>query len=164
VGEVRLGIDVACRADHRAGLADEQGEFVFSAWRFRATAADPERLWTKIPAGTEVMVIMEPTRNAWVPLPAWFREKEAKVVLFPPEQSADLRAYYNNHTQDGPLDSRMLARIVATAGAGHNRQASRVKTEAGPSLRPPRIGDTARRAASRPREGLARVEQRLGER
>ena len=27
MSEVRLGIDLACRADHRASLADERGEF-----------------------------------------------------------------------------------------------------------------------------------------
>ncbi len=35
--EVRLGIDVACRADHRASLADKRGEFIWSSWRFRTT-------------------------------------------------------------------------------------------------------------------------------
>ena len=43
-----LGIDVACRADHQASLADERGEFIFSAWRFRTTPADLERLWAKL--------------------------------------------------------------------------------------------------------------------
>ena len=50
--EVRLGIDVACRADHRASLADERGEFIWSSWKFRTTTADLERLWVKIPAGS----------------------------------------------------------------------------------------------------------------
>ncbi len=31
MNEVRLGIDVACRADHRASLADERGEFIWSS-------------------------------------------------------------------------------------------------------------------------------------
>ncbi len=31
MSEVRLGIDVACRADHRASLADERGEFIWSS-------------------------------------------------------------------------------------------------------------------------------------
>ncbi len=50
--EVRLGIDVACRADHRASLADERGEFMWSSWRFRTTTVDLERLWAKIPDAT----------------------------------------------------------------------------------------------------------------
>ena len=58
MNEVRLGIDVACRADHRASLADERGEFIWSSWKFRTTTADLERLWAKIPDGASVTVIL----------------------------------------------------------------------------------------------------------
>ena len=54
---------------------------------------------------------MEPTRNAWVPLAAWFRRRGARVVLVPPERSADLRAYYRNHAKTDRLDSRLPARL-----------------------------------------------------
>lgn len=109
--EVRLGIDVACQADHQASLADERGQFLWSAWRFRTTPGDLKRLWAKIPTGTQVTVVMEPTRNAWVPLAAWLRARGAHVVVVPPEQSADLRDYYNKHTKTDRLDSRILARL-----------------------------------------------------
>ena len=112
--ELRLGIDIACRAPHQASLADERGEFVFTGRRFRTSVEDLEHLWTMLPEGTEsgdVTVIMEPTRNAWVPLAAWFRRRGARVVLVPPERSADLRAYYAKHTKTDRLDSRMLARL-----------------------------------------------------
>lgn len=108
---IRLGIDVACRADHQASCADGAGEFLWSGWRFRTTTADLERLWAKMPTGAEVTVVLEPTRNAWVPLAAWLRAKGAKVVMVPPEQSADLRDYYNKHTKTDRLDSRILARL-----------------------------------------------------
>jgi transposase len=108
---VRLGIDVACRAAHRASLADEAGEFVWTGRRFRTTPADLEALWEVIPDDAEVTVVMEPTRNAWVPLAAWLQAKGATVVLVPPEQSADLRDYYNKHTKTDRLDSRVLARL-----------------------------------------------------
>lgn len=111
MSEVRLGIDVACRADHQASLADERGEFVWSGWRFKTTPADLERLWAKLPAGAEVVAVMEPTRNAWVPLAAWLQARGARVILVPPEQSADLRDYYNKHTKTDRLDSRVLARL-----------------------------------------------------
>jgi len=111
MSEVRLGIDVACRSDHQASLADDRGEFVWSGWRFRTTVADLERLWAKLPADAEVVVVLEPTRNAWVPLAGWLKAKGAKVVLVPPEQSADLRDYYNKHTKTDRLDSRVLARL-----------------------------------------------------
>jgi transposase len=109
-----LGIDIACRAAHQASLADEQGRYRWCGRRFRTTAADLEQLWAMLPADTEprqVTVIMEPTRNAWVPLAAWFRRRGARVVMVPPEQSADLRAYYAKHTTSDRLDSRVLARL-----------------------------------------------------
>ncbi len=111
MSEVRLGIDVACRADHRASLADERGEFIWSSWKFRTTTTDLERLWAKIPVGASVTVILEPTRNAWVPLSAWLQARGATVILVPPEQSADLRDYYNKHTKTDRFDSRVLARL-----------------------------------------------------
>ncbi|MFB9966492.1 transposase, partial [Sinosporangium siamense] len=111
---LRLGIDIACRVAHQASLADERGEFLWSGRRFRTTAEDLERLWAMLPAGTDpsmVTVIMEPTRNAWVPLAAWFRRRGAAVVMVPPERSADLRAYYSKHAKSDRLDSRLLARL-----------------------------------------------------
>ena len=108
---VTLGIDVACRADHQASLADSAGEFVWSGRRFRTTASDLEQLWAKVPVGAEVTVVLEPTRNAWVLLAAWLQAKGATVVMVPPEQSADLRNYYNKHTKTDRLDSRVLARL-----------------------------------------------------
>src|SRR5271165_2147853 len=111
MNDVWLGIDVACRADHRASLADDRGEFLWSSWRFRTTTVDLERLWAKIPDGVRVTVMLEPTRNAWVPLAGWLQARGAIVVLVPPEQSSDLRDYYNKYTKTDRLDSRVLARL-----------------------------------------------------
>lgn len=109
--QMTLGIDVACRAAHQASLADEAGRFAWSGRRFRTSCADLQQLWEAIPPGTSVMVVMEPTRNAWVPLAAWFRRHGATVVMVPPEQSADLREYYSKHVKSDRLDSRILARL-----------------------------------------------------
>jgi transposase len=111
VDQMTLGIDVACRAAHQASLADAVGRFAWSGRRFRTTAADLQRLWDAIPEGVALTVVMEPTRNAWVPLAAWFRRHGATVIMVPPEQSADLRDYYSKHTKTDHLDSRMLARL-----------------------------------------------------
>jgi transposase len=109
-----LGIDVACRAAHQASLADETGQLLWVGRRFRTSAPELEQLWSMLPVGTApvtVTVIMEPTRNAWVPLAGWFRRRGATVVLVPPERAADLRAYYHKHTKTDRLDSRLLARL-----------------------------------------------------
>lgn len=111
---LRMGIDIAVRAPHQASLADERGELLWSGHRFRTTATELERLWERLPAGNEtsqITIVMEPTRNAWVPLAAWFRRKGAQVVLVSAERSADLRAYYAKHTKSDRLDSVLLARL-----------------------------------------------------
>jgi transposase len=111
---LRLGIDVACRAAHQVSLADEQGRFLWTGRRFRTTPTDLARLWSMLPDGADpadLLVVMEPTRNAWVPLAAWIRRHGARVALVPPERSADLRAYYAKHTKSDRLDSQLLARL-----------------------------------------------------
>ena len=106
-----LGIDVACRAAHQGTLTNERGEFLWSARKFRTTPSDLTSLWSSLPEECELTVVMEPTRNAWVPLASWFQRRGASVVMVPPEQSADLRDYYSKHTKSDRLDSRILARV-----------------------------------------------------
>lgn len=111
---ITLGLDVACKTDHQASLADAAGRILWSGHRFRTTCRDLERLWSRLqshPDPGSVTVVMEPSRNAWVPLAAWFRRRGARVVLVPPEQSSDLRDYLNKHTKSDRLDSRVLARL-----------------------------------------------------
>ncbi|MCV7077671.1 transposase [Mycobacterium szulgai] len=81
---VWMGIDIAVRAPHQASLANEKGELLWSAHRCHGTTADLEKLWARVPTGqapSDVTVLMESTRNAWVPLAAWFRRGGARVVL-----------------------------------------------------------------------------------
>jgi transposase len=111
---LRLGIDVACRTAHQASLADHSGRLLWAGRRFHTISADLERLWAHLPEGTDptaVTVVLEPTRNAWVPLAAWFRRRGATVILVPPERAADLRAYYHKHTKTDRLDATLLARL-----------------------------------------------------
>ena len=109
--EFSLGIDVACRAPHVATLADRAGQVLWSNHRFSTTIKDLTRLWERIPAGARVTVVMEPTRNAWVALAVWLRAHGAVIVLAPPQQSADLRRYYERHTKNDRLDSVVLSRL-----------------------------------------------------
>ncbi len=107
-----LGIDLACRAAHVASLAGPDGRLVWRGRKFFSRTADLERLWADIDAeAAELMVVMEPTRNAWIPVAAWFRRRGVKVVLVPTTQSADLRDYYSKHTKTDRLDSVLLARL-----------------------------------------------------
>ena len=114
VQQLRLGIDVACRESHRAALADETGKILWSNRRFNTVSEQLEALWAAVRAvddGAPVVVVMEPTRNAWAPLAAWLRARGATVQMVPSEQSADLRKYYNKHAKTDRLDCELLARL-----------------------------------------------------
>ncbi len=110
--KVRVGIDIACRSPHHAAIADEAGNLISGRHRFGTVVSELAAFWELIPAeASEVMVVMEPTRNAWVPLAGWFRRQGATVVIVPPEQSADLRDYMSKHTKTDRLDAELLARL-----------------------------------------------------
>jgi transposase len=113
VQQLRLGIDVACRESHRAALADDTGKMLWSNRRFHTVSDQLEALWAAVLAAGDVpvVVVMEPTRNAWAPLAAWLRARGATVQLVPSEQSADLRKYYNKHAKTDRLDCELLARL-----------------------------------------------------
>lgn len=114
----RLGIDVACRSEHQATLSDRSGEILWTGFKFRTTTTDLKALWEKIPLRADLTVIMEPTRNAWAPLAAWLENHGAHIVLASPEQSADLRNYFNKHAKTDRLDSQVLARMPLLHPAG----------------------------------------------
>ena len=73
----------------------------------------PERLWTDLDLAdpSELTVVVEPTRNAWIVIAEWFRRRGARVVMVPTTQSADLRKYYSKHTKNDRIDSELLARL-----------------------------------------------------
>ena len=82
---------------------------VRSSWRWSRESGDVDGL----------TVVMEPTRNVWVPVAAYFRAVGAKVVLIAPEQSADLRRYYKKHTKNdrSGLGAVVAGAVVASRGA-----------------------------------------------
>jgi len=106
-----LGIDLGVRAAHVATLCDERGEVVWSKRRFRNRHDELVAVVDQIGDCDQLTVVMEPTRNAWVPVAAHFMAMGAGVVLVPPERSADLRRYYAKHTKNDRLDSHVLARL-----------------------------------------------------
>jgi transposase len=107
-----LGIDVACRAEHQATLAID-GKPVWRGRKFITCTFDLDRIWGDLDVADpgELIVVLEPTRNAWLVLAQWFRRRGATVVMVPTTQSADLRKYYSKHAKNDRLDSEVLARL-----------------------------------------------------
>lgn len=113
--QVYLGIDLACKAEHRASLVASDGTVLWRGFALRTQVEELTGLWQKVlaAAGTDasVLVVMEPTGNAWVPVKAWLKARGAKVVLVPTTQSAALREYYKRYAKNDKLDSLVLARL-----------------------------------------------------
>lgn len=107
-----LGIDVACRAEHQATLVID-GRPVWRGRKFLTRTTDLDRLWADLDLSdpSDLSVVLEPTRNAWLVLAQWFRRRGARVVMVPTTQSADLRKYYSKHAKNDRLDSEVLARL-----------------------------------------------------
>ena len=99
------------RAAHVATLCDERGEVIWSKRRFGNRHQQLMAVVDEVGDCDQLTVVMEPTRNAWVPVAAHFMAIRAGVVLVPPERSADLRTYYAKHTKNDRLDSHVLARL-----------------------------------------------------
>ncbi len=115
-----LGVDLGVRAAHVATLCDERGEVIWSKRRFPNRQLELEAVVDRIGNCDELTVVMEPTRNAWVPVAAHFMAVGARVVLVPPERAADLRRYYAKHTKNDRLDSQVLARVPLLHPEGLN--------------------------------------------
>jgi transposase len=127
--KVRVGIDIACRAAHQAACADQTGKIVWSGQRFHTRAAELEALWARLPGdATEVMVVMEPTRNAWVPLAAWFRRRGATVVLVPLRAVRRPACLRRQARQDRPAGCRTAG---PSGAAAPRRPAFRDRQRAG---------------------------------
>ena len=106
-----LGIDLAVRAAHVATLTNDQGEVIWSRRRFRSHPPELAALSAAAGPASELTVVIEPTRSAWVVVAAHFRATGAKVVMVAPERSADLRSDYKKHTKNDHLDSFVLSRV-----------------------------------------------------
>ena len=155
MGKLMLGIDLACRAEHRASLADEAGKLLWQSRAFHSTRAELDALADSIGPNDGLTVVLEPTRNAWVPVAAYFMARGAKVVVVPPEQAADLRRYYSKHAKSDKLDSKLLARLpllhpdglVALGDLGPARAQARSEKASPPRRRPHRKPQPDRRPA-----------------
>src|SRR5262249_2056121 len=102
-----------CRAAHQASLARCDGTFVWTGRKFFTRPAELEKLWEEIglDENDTLLVVMEPTRNAWAPIASWFRRRGARISMWPANQSPDLRAYYLKHANNAQPDPRLLARM-----------------------------------------------------
>lgn len=104
-----LGIDLAVRAEHRAVVADERGEYVTAVVPFRTAPVEMDRLLAQARAsapGCELQAVMEATAMSWFPVAVYLHRQGVRVYVVNCQQVADLRRYYKRHAKSDRIDAR----------------------------------------------------------
>jgi transposase len=109
-----IGIDLAVRAEHRAVVADERGEYVTPVVSFRTAPIELDQLLAQARAtgpGCELQAVMEATAMSWFPVAVYLHRQGVRVYVVNNQQVADLRRYYKRHAKSDRIDARVLARL-----------------------------------------------------
>jgi transposase len=109
-----IGIDLAVRAEHRAVVADEHGEYVTPVVFFHTAPVELDRLLVQARASApdcELQAVMEATGMSWFPVAVYLHRQGVRVYVVNSQQVADLRRYYKRHAKSDRIDARVMARL-----------------------------------------------------
>lgn len=114
-----IGLDLAITSAHKAVVMDERGKFVspvlaVTTWP-GALASLLQRAREGAEADTPVVVVMEPTGLAWLPVAVYLLLHGVVVYLVNSQQVADLRRFYKKHAKSDRIDARVLAKLYLVA-------------------------------------------------
>lgn len=111
-----IGLDLAITGPHKAIVMDETGRYLGPVFKLRTWPAELARMLEQArqdkAADEPVVVVMEPTGQAWLPVASYLGQQPAVTVyLVNTQQVADLRRYYKKHAKSDRIDSRLLTKI-----------------------------------------------------
>jgi transposase len=109
-----IGIDLAVRAEHRAVVTDERGEYVTGVVAFHTAPTELDQLLAQARAGAaggELQAVMEATGMSWFPVAVYLQRQGVRVYVVNGQQVSDLRRYYQRHAKSDRIDARVLARL-----------------------------------------------------
>jgi len=111
-----LALDLAIAAEHKALLADAQGQPLGPIRSLRTTASSLAQLVHQAREGMapeeELLLVMEPTGMVWFPIAVWAqRHGSITTYLVNTQQVADLRRYYHKHAKSDRIDVRVLVKL-----------------------------------------------------
>jgi transposase len=116
-----IGLDLGVTSEHKAVVMEEKGEYVGGVFVVRSWPTElaglVERGRAGVAAETPLVVVMEPTGLAWLPVAAYLcRQAGVKVYLVNAQQVADLRRFYHKHAKSDRIDARVLAKLYLVGG------------------------------------------------
>jgi len=110
-----IGLDLAITSAHKAVVMDEHGTFVTPVLAVATWPDDLAALLRRARAGAApdqpVVVVMEPTGLAWLPVAVYLTRQQVTVYLVKSQQVAALRRYYHHHAKSDRIDARVLAKL-----------------------------------------------------
>ena len=102
-----LGIDLGITSDHTAVVVDDAGSVY--ARRARSTVASLAGLEAAALAtavlGTQLVVVIEPTGPAWLPVAVFFGRRGHTVLRVTSAKAADLRRFLARHAKSNRIDA-----------------------------------------------------------
>jgi transposase len=116
-----LGIDLGITSDHTAVVVDDAGS-ICARRRARSTVASLAALEAAALAtaalGTQLVVVIEPTGPAWLPVAVFFGRRGHTVLRVTSAKAADLRRFLARHAKSNSIDAETLARLPLVAPTG----------------------------------------------
>jgi transposase len=116
-----LGIDLGITSEHTAVVIDDAGR-VRARRRARSTVASLAALEATARAtaelGTQLVVVVEPTGPAWLPVAVFFGHRSHTVLRVTSAKAADLRRFLTRHAKSNSIDAETLARLPLVAPTG----------------------------------------------
>jgi transposase len=114
-----IGLDLAITSAHKAVVMDAGGQFLTPVFRVMSwpdeLAGMLQRAREGVADDEPVVVIMEPTGLAWLPVAIYLLQHEVTVYLVNSQQVADLRRFYKRHAKSDRIDARVLAKLYLVA-------------------------------------------------
>jgi transposase len=114
-----IGLDLAITSAHKAVVMDERGKFLTPVFPVTTWAESLVALLQRAREGAEancpLVVVMEPTGVAWLPVAIYLIMRAVTVYLVNGQQVADLRRFYKRHAKSDRIDARVLAKLYLVA-------------------------------------------------
>ena len=147
-----LGIDLGITSDHTAVVVDDAGS-ICARRRARSTVASLAALEAAALAtaalGAQLVVVIEPTGPAWLPVAVFYGRRGHTVLRVTSAKAADLRRFLARHAKSNSIDAETLARLPLVAPSG---------------LVPVEFGSPARASLDRRVRAVARLTAEIGRR
>lgn len=114
-----IGLDLAISSAHKAVVMDAGGRFLTPVFRVMSWPDELAGMLRRAREGVgddePVVVIMEPTGLAWLPVAIYLLLHGVTAYLVNSQQVADLRRFYKRHAKSDRIDARVLAKLYLVA-------------------------------------------------